>query len=134
MHGERPLISHVSHLFFGDVLPFTFLGPIAGIGPLLLITASRWSCHINIKHEIQTVSRRPLTCIPVTFYHVNAWEWPSIDFHGELPQDQLALLNSQLNLPTELFVVIGGMGKYVMPLAIWSPSQLLCYRKLMAFG
>jgi hypothetical protein len=124
MHGEKPFIPHVSHLFFGDVLPFTFPGPITGIGPLLLNTASRWSCHVNIKCEIQTVS----------FYHVNAWEWLSINFHGELPQDQLALLNSRLNLLTELFVVIGGMGKYVMPLAMWSASQLLCYRKLMAFG
>jgi hypothetical protein len=56
------------------------------------------------------VSRTPLTYIPVTFYHVNAWERPSIDFHGELPH-QSALLNSQLNLPTELFAVVGGMGK-----------------------
>jgi hypothetical protein len=45
----------------------------------------------------------------MTFYHVNAWERLSIDFHGELPQDQWALLNNRLNLPTELFAVIGGM-------------------------
>jgi hypothetical protein len=44
------------------------------------------------------VSRRPLTCIPITFYHVNAREQPSIDFYGELPQDQSALLNSRLNI------------------------------------
>jgi hypothetical protein len=94
MHGERPFIPHVSHLFFGDVLPFAFSGPIAGIGPLLLVTASRWSCHINVEREIQTASRRLLACIHVTFYHVNAQERPSIDFHGELPQDQSALLNS----------------------------------------
>jgi hypothetical protein len=81
-------------LFFGDVLPFAFLGPIAGTGPLLLIAASWWSCHINVEREIQTASRKPLTCIPVTFYHVNTRELPSIDFHGELPQDQSALLNS----------------------------------------
>jgi hypothetical protein len=111
MHGERLLISHVPHLFFSDVLPFAFPGPIAGTGPLLLVAASWWSCHINVEREIQTASRRPLTCIPVTFYHVNAQERPSIDFHGELPQDQSALLNSRLNLPMELFAVIGGMGK-----------------------
>jgi hypothetical protein len=98
-------------MFFGDVLPFTFLGPIVGTGPLLLIAASWWSCHINVEREIQTTSCRPLTCIPVTFYHVNTREWPSIDFHGELPQDQSALLNSRLNLPTKLFTVVGGMGK-----------------------
>jgi hypothetical protein len=111
MLGERSLIPHVSHLFFGDVLPFTFSGLIAGTDPLLLVTASRWSCHINIEYEIQTASHRPLTCIPVTFYHVNARERPTIDFHGELSQDQSALLNSRLNLPTELFAFIGGMGK-----------------------
>jgi hypothetical protein len=43
----------------------------------------------------------------VTFRHVNAREGPSIDFYGELSQDQLALLNSRLNLPMELFAVVG---------------------------
>jgi hypothetical protein len=105
------LIPHVSHLFFGDVLPFTFPGPIMGTGPLLLVMALRWSCHINVEREIQTASRRLLTCIPETFYHVNAREQPSIDFHGELPQHQSSLLNSRLNLPTELFAVVGDMGK-----------------------
>jgi hypothetical protein len=111
MRGERLLIPLVPHLFFGDVLPFAFLGPIVMTSPLLLITASWWSCHINVEREIQTVSRRPLTCIPVTFYHVNAREQPSIDFHGELPQDQSALLNSRLNLPTELLAVVGSVGE-----------------------
>jgi hypothetical protein len=73
--------------------------------------ASRWSRHINVEREIQTTSHRLLTCSYVTFYHVNSRDWSSIDFHGELPQDQSTLLNSQLNLPTELFAVIGGMGK-----------------------
>jgi hypothetical protein len=41
MHGERSLIPHVSHLFFGDVLLFTFLGPIVGTGPLLLVAVSQ---------------------------------------------------------------------------------------------
>jgi hypothetical protein len=111
MRGKRPLILHVSQLLFSDVLPFAFLRLIAGTGPLLLVVVSRWSCHINVECEIQTVLRRPLTCIPVTFYHVNARERPSIDFHGELPQDQSALLNSRFNLPTELFAVVGDMGK-----------------------
>jgi hypothetical protein len=57
------------------------------------------------------VSRRPLTWIPMTFYHVNTQEWPSINFHGDLPQDQSALLNSRLNLPMKLFAIVGGMGK-----------------------
>jgi hypothetical protein len=53
----------------------------------------------------------PLARIPVTFHHVNTQEGPSIDFHGELSQDQSALLNSQLNLLTELFAVVGGVGE-----------------------
>jgi hypothetical protein len=40
MHGEWLLIPHVPHLLFSDVFPFTFLGPIAGTGPLLLIAMS----------------------------------------------------------------------------------------------
>jgi hypothetical protein len=47
----------------------------------------------------------------VTFHHVNAWEGPSIEFHGELSQDQSALLNNQLNMPTELFAVVGVVGE-----------------------
>jgi hypothetical protein len=101
----------VPHLLFSDVFPFTFLGPIAGSGPLLLVVTSQWSCHIDVKHEIQSASRRPFTCIPVTFYHVNTREWSSINIHGELSQDQSTLLNSRLNLSIELFAVIGGVGE-----------------------
>jgi hypothetical protein len=111
MRRERPLIPHVSHLFFGDVLLFTFPGPIAGTGPLLLVAASQWTCHVDIERKIQSASCRPLTRIPVNLHHVNAREGPSIDFHGELSQDQSALLNSRLNLPMELFAVIGGVGE-----------------------
>jgi hypothetical protein len=70
MHGEWPLILHMPHLLFSDVFRFTFVGPIMGTGPLLLIATSQWSCHIDVEREIQSVSRRPFTCIPVTFYHV----------------------------------------------------------------
>jgi hypothetical protein len=111
MHEKWPLIPHVPHLFFSDVLPFAFSGLIAGTGPLLLITMSQWSCHIDVEREIQSTSRRLFACIHVTFYHVNAWERPSINFHGELSQDQSALLNSRLNLLTELFAVVGGVGE-----------------------
>jgi hypothetical protein len=96
---------------FSDVLPFASPGLIAGTGPLLLVATSQWSCHIDVEREIQSVSRRPFTSIPMTFYHVNARERPSIDFHGELSQDQSALLNSRLNLSTELFAVVGGVGE-----------------------
>jgi hypothetical protein len=87
MHGERPLIPHVSHLFFGDVLLFTFLRPIAGTGPLLLVATSQWTYHVDVERKIQSASCRPLARIPVTFHHVNAQEGPSINFHGELSQD-----------------------------------------------
>jgi hypothetical protein len=36
MRREKPLIPQVSHLFFGDVLLFTFPGPIAGTDPFSL--------------------------------------------------------------------------------------------------
>jgi hypothetical protein len=98
-------------LFFGDVLLFTFSGLIAGTGPLLLVAALRWTCHVDIERKIQSASCRPLARIAVTFHHVNAWEGSSIDFHGELSQDQSTLLNSRLNLPTELFVVVGVVGE-----------------------
>jgi hypothetical protein len=111
MRRERPLIQHVSHLFFSDVLLFAFPGPIVGTGPLLLITVSQWTCHVDIERKIQSASCRPLTRIPVTFHHVYAREGPSIDFHGELSQDQSALLNSRLNLPMKLFAVVGGVGE-----------------------
>jgi hypothetical protein len=111
MRGEWLLIPHVPHLFFRDVLPFAFPGPIMGICPLLLIVTLQWSYHIDVEREIQSASRRLFACIHVTFYHVNAWERPSIHFHGELSQDQSALLNSQLNLPTELFSVVGCLGE-----------------------
>jgi hypothetical protein len=94
MRGERPLIPHVSHLFLSDVIPFAFSRPIMGTGPLLLVAASQYSCHLNVKQEIQSSSRRPFTYILVTFYHVNTKERPRINFHGELPQDQSALLDS----------------------------------------
>ena len=124
----------MSHLFFGDVLLFTFPGPITGTGPLLLVAAPQWTCHVDVKQKIQSASCGPLARIPVTSHHVNAREGPSIDFHGKLSQDQSALLNSQLNLPMELFAVVGVVGEKVMPLAIWSPLQILCCRKFMAFG
>jgi hypothetical protein len=111
MRGEWPLIPHEPHLLFSDVFPFAFLGPIVGTGPLLLIAMSQWSCHIDVECEIQSVSHKPFTCIPVTFYHVNAREPPSINFHGELSQDQSALLNSRLKLSTELLAVVGGVGE-----------------------
>jgi hypothetical protein len=100
MSGERPLILHVSHLFFSDVLLFAFLGPIVETGPLLLFAVSQCTC-----------TCRPFARIPVTFHHVNAQEGLSINFHGELSQDESALFNSQLNLPMVLFAIVGVVGE-----------------------
>jgi hypothetical protein len=111
MRIERPLIPHVSHLFFGDVHLFAFPGLITGTGPILLTAVSQWTCHVDVEQKIQSVSCRLLAHIPVTFHHVNAREGPSINFHGELSQDQSALLNSRLNLPMELFAVVGVVGE-----------------------
>jgi hypothetical protein len=104
------IVPHVPHLLFSDVFPFAFPGLIAGTGPLLIVT-SQWSYHIDVEREIQSASRRPFTCISLTFYHVNAWERPSINFHGKLSQDQSTLLNTRLNLSTELFAVVSGVGE-----------------------
>jgi hypothetical protein len=49
MRRERPLIPHVSHLFFGDVLLFAFPRSITGTAPLLLIAASQWTCHVDVE-------------------------------------------------------------------------------------
>jgi hypothetical protein len=111
IRGERPLILHVSHMFFCDVLLFVFLGLIVGTSPLLLVVASQWTCHVDVEQKIQSASCRLLACIPMTFHHVNAREGPSIDFHGKLSHDQSALLNSRLNLPTELFAIVGVVGE-----------------------
>jgi hypothetical protein len=110
MHGEWLLIPHMPHLLLSVVLPFAFPGLITGTGPLLIATSQR-SCHIDVECEIQSASRRIFAYIHVTFYHVNAWEQPRINFHGERSQDQSALLNSLLNLLMELFAVIGGVGE-----------------------
>jgi hypothetical protein len=42
---------------------------------------------------------------------LHAREGPSIDFHGELSQDQSDLLNRRLNLPTELFGGVDVVGE-----------------------
>jgi hypothetical protein len=82
-----------------------------GTDPFLLVAALQWTYHVDVEQKIQSASCRPLARIPVTFHHVNVREGPSIDFHGELSQDQSTLLNSRLNLPTELFAVIGVVGE-----------------------
>jgi hypothetical protein len=115
MGGSRPLIPDVSYLFFSDIFLFFSLGLIAGINPLLLfIAASCRPCHVDAKREIQLALCRSVA----TLYHVHAWERLSIDLHSILSQDQSALLNSRLDLSTELFAVVGVVGERVMPLAV----------------
>jgi hypothetical protein len=80
MRGNRSLIPYMPHLFFGYIVPFFFLGSIAGIGLLL-----SWcvSCHVNPERKIQLMTCRPV----VPFHHVYIREWLSINFHGVLSQD-----------------------------------------------
>jgi hypothetical protein len=42
-------------LFFGDVLPFAFPGPIVGTGTLLLVAVSWWSCRKEELKWIETI-------------------------------------------------------------------------------
>jgi hypothetical protein len=110
-----PLIPDVPYLLFHDISLFPFLGLIAGIR-LFALSAATWCkpCHNNAKCEIQLSFRRSV----ITLYHIHAWERLGIDLHGILTQDQLALLNSRLDLPTEFFAVASVMSEGMMPLVI----------------
>jgi hypothetical protein len=70
----------------------------------------------------------------IVVHHVDAGKRLCVHFHGKLTEDQTALFDRRLDLPTKLFAVIGDMGKRVMPLAVWSPVHLLRRRDFMAFG
>jgi hypothetical protein len=70
----------------------------------------------------------------IEFHHVDARKRVRVYFHGKLIEDQTALFYRHLDLPTQLFAVIGGMGERVMSLAVRSPVHLLRRRDLMAFG
>jgi hypothetical protein len=67
-------------------------------------------------------------------YHVDARKRICVHFHGELAEDQTALFYRRLDLPTQLFAVIGGVGERVVPLAVCSPVHLLRCRDFVAFG
>ena len=45
----------------------------------------------------------------------------------------IGLVDSRLDLPTQLLAVIRGMGERVVPLAVQPPLQLLCRRQLVIF-
>jgi hypothetical protein len=109
------LIPDMPHLFFYDIFFFFFVGPIARIS-LFILGLAVWCkpCHINVEHEIQLPPRRPIA----TLYHVYTRERLGIDLHSSLAQDQSALLDSRLDLPTELLAVARAVGERVMPLAI----------------
>ena len=55
-------------------------------------------------------------------------------FHGKLTKDQTALFYRHLDLPTQLFAVIGDVGERVVPLAVRSPVHFLRRRDFVAFG
>jgi hypothetical protein len=110
-----PLIPNMPHLFLCDISFFFFLGPIARIS-LFILGLAVWCqpCHIDAKREIQLPPRRPVT----TLYHVHTRKRLGIDLHSGLAQDQSALLDSRLDLPTEFLAVARAVGERVMPLAI----------------
>jgi hypothetical protein len=70
----------------------------------------------------------------IVFHHVDARKRLCVYSHGKLSEDQTALFDRRLDLPTQLFALIGDMGKRMMPLAVWSPVHLLRRREFMAFG
>ena len=130
MRGKWSLIPHVSHLFLSNVLSFIISGPAPWTGLLFLLAAVVCRpCHVNIKREIQ-LTPRGVTML----HHVDARKRLRINLHGKLSQDQSALLDSRLDLPTEFFAVIGDVGERVVPLAVWPPAQFLHRREFMALG
>ena len=68
------------------------------------------------------------------FYHVDAGKRLCVDFHGKLTEDQTALFDRRLDLPTELFAVIGDMGERVMPLAGLPQSPRLLLPRPILLG
>jgi hypothetical protein len=115
MEGNRPLIPDVPYFLFRDIFFFPLLGPIAGISPLFSFIAMwRRPLHIDAKCKIQLSSSISVT----TLYHFDTWERLGIDLHSVLSQDQSALLNSQLDLLTEFFAVVGVVGERMMSFAV----------------
>jgi hypothetical protein len=71
-------------LLFSDILLLIFLGLIVWTDlSLPCVLMSCRSYHIDVEREN----------LVGTLHHVDAWEWLVVNLHGELPQDQLALLN-----------------------------------------
>jgi hypothetical protein len=101
------LIPYIPYSLFRDIFFFLFLGPIAG-------TSRCYPCHVDAEREVQLPPCRPI----ILFYHVYTRKRLSIYLHGGLPQDQSALFNSRLYLPTEFLAVTRAMGKGIMPLTI----------------
>ena len=98
-NGSWELVADVMHLFFSNMLLLRLvfiLGPFArsGLSPLL-ITAAHGSRHVDLKRQILVLSSKIRQ-----LYHVSLWEWLTVHFHRVLGQDQSALLDSRLDLPT----------------------------------
>jgi hypothetical protein len=109
------LIPYIPYSLFRDIFFFLFLGPIAGTGLHIFGLMSQcYPCHVDAEREVQLPPCRPI----ILFYHVYTRKRLSIYLHGGLPQDQSALFNSRLYLPTEFLAVTRAMGKGIMPLTI----------------
>jgi hypothetical protein len=117
-------------LFFSDVTPVVVPGPVTLASVVFfLATVVRRPYHVHIEREIKLTPRRV-----IWFHHVDARERLRVHFHGKLPKDQTALFYRCLDLPTQLFAVIGDMGERMMPLTVRSPVHLLHRREFMAVG
>jgi len=104
------LITDVTNLFFSNVLlPWfiSILGPLArnGLPPLLITTVHR-SSHVDLERKILAHRGKVWK-----LHHVDLWEGLCVNLHRVLVQDQSALLNSQLNLTTQLLAFTRGMSE-----------------------
>jgi hypothetical protein len=112
------LIPYIPYSLLSNVFFFLFLGPIAGISLIFVGPASRCHpCHVDAECEVQLSSCRPV----ILLYHVHTRKRLGIYLHGGLPQDQSALFDSRLYLPTKFLAVIRAVGKGVMPFTVRSP-------------
>jgi hypothetical protein len=112
------LIPYIPYSLFCDIFFFLLLGLIAGISLFIVGLVSRCHpCHVNAEREVQLSPCRPV----MMFHHVYTRKRLSVYLHGGLAQDQSALFNSRLDLPTELLAITRVVSKGVMPFTIRSP-------------
>jgi hypothetical protein len=109
------LIPYIPYLLFCDISFFLSLGSIAGISLFIGGLVSRRNpCHVDAEREVQLSPCRPI----MMFHHIYTRKRLSVYLHGGLSQDQPALFNSRLDLPTELLAITRAVSKGVVPFTI----------------